>query len=66
MKKPETPTTELAPADAVGEVVAEPELVLLKPHRHGGKQYFAGHVFTQSEWGLSEREMGFLQAHGVI
>lgn len=64
MKTPSNPAPEQALAgDAQA---AEPKLVLLKQHRHAGTQYFAGHEFTQAEWGLTDREMGFLQAHGVI
>lgn len=60
MSKNDTPTT-AAPATPAVQTYT-----LLRPHTHAGVKYAPGHEFTAEEWGLTDKDIGWLQGVGTI
>lgn len=44
----------------------EPTYTLLRPHTHDGVEYAVGHEFKASDWGLTDKQIGWMQGIGTI
>lgn len=51
--------------DTTAETV-EPTYTLLRPHTHDGVEYAVGHEFKASDWGLTDKQIGWMQGIGTI
>lgn len=49
-----------------GEAPAPEVLTLKRTHTHDGVEYPVGHKFTAEEWGLTDKQVGWLQAVETI
>ncbi len=52
--------------EITGEAPAHEVLTLKRVHTHDGVEYPVGHEFTAEEWGLTEKQVGWLQAVETI
>lgn len=53
------------PTDGSDSQTAE-VLTLKRPHTHDGVEYPVGHEFTAEEWGLTDKQVGWLMAIETI
>lgn len=61
-----TPATATQTPATAGDAPAVQTYTLLRQHTHAGKKYQPGHEFTAEEWGLTDKDIGWLQGVGTI